>query len=115
MRITCNTSTLTALAITKVNTHHAITYCCPLWSNLSKRCNSSDTAAPEVTAATSAACPHLAFEQTTAAIHHTAEWQNALPYHEIPGPKPIPILGNTWRYANIVLLYLFKQKQNFKK
>lgn len=26
--------------------------------------------------------------------------ENALPYHEIPGPKAIPILGNTWRYIN---------------
>lgn len=25
------------------------------------------------------------------------EWEHALPYEDIPGPKPIPILGNTWR------------------
>lgn len=25
------------------------------------------------------------------------EWDKALPYEAIPGPKPIPILGNTWR------------------
>lgn len=23
--------------------------------------------------------------------------KNYLPYSEVPGPKPIPILGNTWR------------------
>lgn len=25
------------------------------------------------------------------------EWDKALPYEDIPGPKPMPILGNTWR------------------
>ncbi|CAD7013946.1 unnamed protein product [Ceratitis capitata] len=42
-------------------------------------------------------CPHLA--NGGDAVHETSEWQNALPYNEIPGPKPIPILGNTWRYV----------------
>lgn len=27
------------------------------------------------------------------------EWEYALPYEDIPGPKPIPILGNTWRWV----------------
>lgn len=46
-----------------------------------------------------ATCPHLADSEEASAprIHSTSEWQNALPYNQIPGPKPIPILGNTWR------------------
>jgi len=46
-----------------------------------------------------ATCPHLADPEEASAprIHSTSEWQNALPYNQIPGPKPIPILGNTWR------------------
>ncbi|KAJ8962684.1 hypothetical protein NQ318_001081, partial [Aromia moschata] len=27
-----------------------------------------------------------------------AGWENALPYEAIPGPKPIPFLGNMWRF-----------------
>jgi hypothetical protein len=26
------------------------------------------------------------------------EWDNAKPFEDIPGPKPLPILGNTWRF-----------------
>jgi hypothetical protein len=26
------------------------------------------------------------------------EWNNAKPFEDIPGPKPLPIIGNTWRF-----------------
>ncbi|XP_069671910.1 probable cytochrome P450 301a1, mitochondrial [Periplaneta americana] len=26
------------------------------------------------------------------------EWDNAKPYEDMPGPKPLPILGNAWRF-----------------
>nr|UZE89914.1 cytochrome P450 CYP301B1 [Chrysoperla zastrowi sillemi] len=26
------------------------------------------------------------------------EWNNAVPYELMPGPKPLPLLGNTWRF-----------------
>lgn len=106
-RVTCNTNKLTALASAAISNRYSIrlnssSAPSPAASTSSdlfkqpKRQNSSVTAdAAEVTA-----CPHFAFnttESNTPAIHQTAEWQNALPYHEIPGPKPIPILGNTWR------------------
>lgn len=55
--------------------------------------------------ATAAACPHLAdlqggTTQTAAERHneqHTEAWANARPYKQIPGPRALPILGNTWR------------------
>lgn len=54
--------------------------------------------------ATAAACPHLAELQgstTTTTEHHEQQhseaWANAKPYNEIPGPRALPILGNTWR------------------
>lgn len=32
-------------------------------------------------------------------IHPRAEeWNRALPYEAIPGPTPLPLLGNTWRF-----------------
>ncbi|KAH8401809.1 hypothetical protein KR009_008044 [Drosophila setifemur] len=55
-----------------------------------------------------AACPHLVDPEEAASatgIHSTAEWQNAMPYNQIPGPKPIPILGNTWRLMPIIGQY----------
>lgn len=38
------------------------------------------------------------------AIDHNATIQ-AKPYEDIPGPKPIPILGNTWRLFPIIGQY----------
>jgi hypothetical protein len=26
------------------------------------------------------------------------EWDCAKPYEDIPGPKPLPIIGNAWRF-----------------
>lgn len=26
------------------------------------------------------------------------DWSRCRPYSEIPGPRPVPILGNTWRF-----------------
>ena len=36
---------------------------------------------------------------------HVEELSAAKPYSEIPGPKPIPILGNTWRLLPIIGQY----------
>lgn len=44
-------------------------------------------------------CPHLVEE---AAGQAALKNSNAKPYSEVPGPKPMPILGNTWR---LVLRY----------
>lgn len=41
--------------------------------------------------ATHHVCPHQKD------VLEGATLDNALPYNEIPGPRAIPILGNTWR------------------
>lgn len=41
-------------------------------------------------------CPHH---------HHHEELQEAKPYSEVPGPKPLPLLGNTWRLLPIIGQY----------
>lgn len=53
--------------------------------------------------ATAATCPHA----SSATIEETAQdaasaiikptMENVRPYSEVPGPTPLPILGNTWR------------------
>jgi hypothetical protein len=36
---------------------------------------------------------------TTAATEFLQrEWNSARPYEEIPGPKPLPVFGNLWRF-----------------
>ncbi|XP_050327103.1 probable cytochrome P450 301a1, mitochondrial [Bactrocera neohumeralis] len=71
--------------------------------------NSSAAATADTATSPEMACPHLATSSRSgssgAAVHETSEWQNALPYNEVPGPKPIPILGNTWRMMPIIGQY----------
>lgn len=46
------------------------------------------------------ACPHLV--ATADGSQHQPQNANAVqarPYSEVPGPKPLPLLGNTWRYV----------------
>lgn len=31
-----------------------------------------------------------------------SKWSTAKPYSAIPGPKPLPLLGNTWRFVPII-------------
>ncbi|KAF4523554.1 hypothetical protein B566_EDAN012002 [Ephemera danica] len=38
--------------------------------------------------------------QTDAPV--SAEWANARPYSEIPGPRPLPLIGNAWRFLPII-------------
>lgn len=100
-RLTCNTTTPSTLTLLAAATTSSSATVCGQRPKLAthgnrhdqQRHNSSSTA-------TASACPHLANtygSDSVPLIHRTAEWQNALPYEQIPGPKPIPILGNTWR------------------
>lgn len=47
-------------------------------------------------------CPHLESNasvsiETNSTKTSTTVWKEAKPYSKVPGPKPMPILGNTWR------------------
>jgi hypothetical protein len=48
---------------------------------------------------------------STAAVTQArpAEWGYAKPFEDIPGPKPLPIIGNTWRFIPYIgnFNYLF--------
>lgn len=53
------------------------------------------------------ACPHAMTQNPnllSAATATSTNYETVKPYSEVPGPKPLPILGNTWRYI------FFKQK-----
>jgi len=46
------------------------------------------------------------------------EWDYAKPFEDIPGPKPLPIIGNTWRFipylGNVIYCFItpFKVDQH---
>ncbi|KAL6426027.1 hypothetical protein ACFW04_008960 [Cataglyphis niger] len=44
-------------------------------------------------------CPHVSSSQTTITSSHVK------PYDEVPGPRPIPILGNAWRLLPLIGQY----------
>lgn len=46
------------------------------------------------------------FGTTTALL---GQQQNAIPFSEIPGPKPLPLIGNIWRYLPLVGDYKIDQ------
>lgn len=48
------------------------------------------------TAVAPAICPHL-MDAGEGAQSTEVDWDKAVPYKKIPGPRPIPILGNTFR------------------
>ncbi|XP_077292376.1 putative cytochrome P450 301a1, mitochondrial [Arctopsyche grandis] len=50
---------------------------------------------------TSEECPaHAAKPKKDSSEYHCSkeEWNNAKPFSQIPGPVPLPIIGNTWRF-----------------
>jgi hypothetical protein len=36
------------------------------------------------------------------------EWDSAKPFEDIPGPKPLPIIGNAWRFIPHIGKSLFR-------
>jgi hypothetical protein len=41
------------------------------------------------------------FESSVASLQDEV-WERARPYSDVPGPKPLPIFGNTWRFLPII-------------
>nr|AVL92818.1 CYP450 [Locusta migratoria] len=62
---------------------------------LGRRCKSS---------AVSLECPVQAPVSEAADQPYTVpeEWSHARPYQQVPGPTPLPLLGNTWRFLPLV-------------
>ena len=44
---------------------------------------------------------------STAAVTEArpVDWDYAKSFEEIPGPKPLPIIGNGWRFIPYILMY----------
>lgn len=67
-------------------------------SRLAQKLLTSQIIKCQSTAATT--CPHLIGDhQEENIVNDSDKFLNAKPYSEVPGPKPLPILGNTWRYV----------------
>lgn len=35
-------------------------------------------------------------------VTNTFKLTNVKPFNQIPGPKPLPIIGNVWRYLPVI-------------
>ena len=35
------------------------------------------------------------------------EWESAKPFAEMPGPKPLPLIGNIWRFLPYIGKWIF--------
>lgn len=44
-------------------------------------------------------------DQAVATAVQHEEWSVAKPYSAVPGPRPLPLLGNTWRLLPVVGQY----------
>uniref|UniRef100_A0A182Y367 Uncharacterized protein n=1 Tax=Anopheles stephensi TaxID=30069 RepID=A0A182Y367_ANOST len=78
------------------------------------RCSSTDR--PIRHAHSTASCPHMVAalndaeavaqpQPASSTTRNTIRLEDARPYSEVPGPKPLPILGNTWRVFPIIGQY----------
>ena len=48
----------------------------------------------------------LRFRATAAVEHHSAEWNEAKHFDQIPGAKPWPLIGTLWQFLPFVGNYL---------
>lgn len=56
------------------------------------------------TEAATASCPHL-MGLDAQLSNESNKFMNAKPYSQVPGPKPLPIVGNSWRFFPIIGQY----------
>lgn len=81
-----------------------------LVTEIAKRTTTTTTATNKAAAAEQlnyyeAQCPHAVTQNQNILSNSSATidtstpftYENVRPYSEVPGPKPLPILGNTWR------------------
>lgn len=47
---------------------------------------------------TSILVDHIARHSTLVETIQDTEWSSAKPFKDIPGPKALPLIGNTWRF-----------------
>lgn len=95
LRVISNINTLTA-ALPFSSASEASKTACSVQQTRKNSTTTTETTCPHFTLDTA---PATVTTTTTNPLSSTAEWAVALPYNEIPGPRPIPILGNTWRYV----------------
>lgn len=47
-------------------------------------------------------CAQWVASQSNGTKEVDLSWKNAKPYSEMPGPKPLPLVGNTWRFIPFI-------------
>ncbi|KAG8221875.1 hypothetical protein J437_LFUL003251 [Ladona fulva] len=57
----------------------------------------------------------IAVQHDVDGVAESTEFATARPYSEVPGPKPIPILGNSWRFIPFVGSYRISEVDKISK
>jgi hypothetical protein len=69
-----------------------------LWRGLRVSCSLIAKGHQQVLRNVSAVVPKRCNSTAAVTQARPEEWDYAKPFEDIPGPKPLPIVGNTWRF-----------------